>query len=155
NLLGGRLPATSGENGDDHVADLHDDHADHDHVHDRQPPDSGGRIRTAAVRVYHYAFQQWLNDTSYWELLGIVLSGIVAAAMPPPFFANYLNNEWASMLVMLAISIPIYVCASEATPVAAALVMKGLNPGAALVFLLAGPATNVGSLVLLLKFLGA
>ncbi|MGH8630453.1 MAG: FtsH protease activity modulator HflK, partial [Burkholderiales bacterium] len=61
----------------------------------------------------------------------------------------------ASMLVMLLIGIPIYVCASEATPVAAALVMKGLNPGAALVFLLAGPATNIGSIVLLLKFLGA
>jgi HflK protein len=56
---------------------------------------------------------------------------------------------------MLAIGIPIYVCASEATPLAAALVMKGLNPGAALVFLLAGPATNIGSIVLLLKFLGA
>src|SRR5262249_11420374 len=51
--------------------------------------------------------------------------------------------------------IPIYVCASEATPLAAALVIKGLNPGAALVFLLAGPATNVGSIVVLWRFLGA
>ena len=59
------------------------------------------------------------------------------------------------MLVMLLIGIPIYTCASSSTPVAAALVMKGLNPGAALVFLLAGPATNLGSLTVLLKFLGA
>ena len=88
-------------------------------------------------------------------MLGIVLSGVVAAALPPTFFEQYLSNELASMLVMLLISIPIYVCASEATPVAAALVLKGLNPGAALVFLLAGPATNIGSIVVLTKFLGA
>jgi hypothetical protein len=80
-----------------------------------------------------------LDDTSYWVVLGIVLSGIVAAALPATFFEQYLNNELASMLVMLAIGIPIYVCASEATPLAAALVMKGLNPGAALVFLRGPP----------------
>ena len=56
---------------------------------------------------------------------------------------------------MLLIGIPIYTCASSSTPVAAAFVLKGLNPGAALVFLLAGPATNLGSLTVLLKFLGA
>src|SRR5207244_568096 len=57
-------------------------------------------------------------------------------------------------LAMLAIGIPIYTCASASTPVAAALVLKGLSPGAALVFLLSGPATNVGAIVVLLKFLG-
>src|SRR5690349_1575652 len=70
------------------------------------------------------------------------------------FFEQYLNHELASMLVMMLTCIPIYVCASEATPVAAALVLKGLNPGAALVFLLVGPATNIGSIVMLLRFLG-
>ncbi len=135
----------------------------HDHaVGDRGPQaerdrvaDVGRGLRYAARRVYHYAFRQLLDDTSYWVVLGIVLSGIVAAALPPTFFEQYLNSELASMLVMLAIGIPIYVCASEATPLAAALVIKGLNPGAALVFLLAGPATNVGSVVVLWKFLGA
>src|SRR3954470_5619171 len=59
------------------------------------------------------------------------------------------------MLAMLLLSVPVYTCASSSTPLAAALVMKGLSPGAALVFLLAGPATNLGSVVVLLKFLGA
>jgi HflK protein len=108
----------------------------------------------SANRVYRYAFVQLLDDTSHWIVLGIVLSAIVAAAFPATFFEQYLNHELASMLVMMLISIPIYVCASEATPLAAALVMKGLNPGAALVFLLTGPATNIGSIVLLLRFLG-
>src|SRR5205807_1443163 len=66
-----------------------------------------------------------------------------------------LTGGLVSMLAMLLISIPVYTCASSSTPLAAALVLKGLNPGAALVFLLAGPATNLGSLVVLLKFLGA
>jgi len=111
-------------------------------------------VRQTAKRVYHYAFHQLLDDTGYWIVLGIVLSGIVAASLPPTFFERYLSSELGSMLVMLAIGIPIYVCASEATPLAAALVLKGLSPGAALVFLLAGPATNIGSIVVLLKFLG-
>jgi HflK protein len=115
----------------------------------------GTRVWHAVKRIHQYAFRQLLDDTGYWIVLGIVLSAFIAAALPPAFFEHYLDNELASMLVMLAIGIPIYVCASEATPLAAALVMKGLNPGAALVFLLAGPATNIGSIVLLLKFLGA
>jgi membrane protease subunit HflK len=55
---------------------------------------------------------------------------------------------------MLVIGIPMYICASGSTPIAAALVLKGLSPGAALVFLLAGPATNIGSLAILSGFLG-
>src|SRR5207248_7836816 len=59
-----------------------------------------------------------------------------------------------TMLAMLVVGIPIYTCASASTPIAAALVLKGLSPGAALVFLLSGPATNIGAIVVLLKFLG-
>lgn len=138
----------------------------HAHQHAAEPSsrphaEEGGAATGAAgvwhavKRIHHYAFRQLLDDTGYWIVLGIVLSAVVAAALPPAFFERYLDSELASMLVMLLIGIPIYVCASEATPLAAALVMKGLNPGAALVFLLAGPATNIGSMVLLLKFLGA
>ena len=62
--------------------------------------------------------------------------------------------DLASMLLMLVLSVPLYTCASSSTPMAAALALKGLSPGAALVFLLAGPATNISSLVVLLKVLG-
>ncbi len=129
-----------------------------EHDHGVAPQWTGGKV--AAVRrivwgVYDSAFHRLMDDTSYWLVLGIVLSGIVAAALPPSFFEQYLGGGLASMLVMLLIGIPIYTCASSSTPLAAALVLKGLNPGAALVFLLSGPATNLGSLVVLFKFLGA
>lgn len=167
NLFGTRkgteeFPNPSGGT-DTALAHGHSSNVDHSHAHDHAPGPSasapaqgrGARTWLALKRVNHYAFRQLLDDTGYWILLGIVLSALVAAALPPVFFERYLDNELVSMLVMLLIGIPIYVCASEATPVAAALVMKGLNPGAALVFLLVGPATNIGSMVLLTKFLGA
>jgi HflK protein len=112
-------------------------------------------VRKTAGRIYHYVFHELLDDTSYWLILGFILSGVVAASLPTDFFERYLSGGVTSMLVMLLISIPVYTCASSSTPLAAAMVIKGLNPGAALVFLLAGPATNLGSLVVLLKFLGA
>jgi len=157
------------------VAEHDHDHG-HDHLHDHvhaqvhahgqaaelphesEEPKAGGRaaaLRRAAGKVYRYGFNELLDDTSYWLVLGIVLSGVVAAALPASFFEKYMGSGLVSMLVMLAIGIPIYTCASSSTPLAAALVMKGLNPGAALVFLLSGPATNLGSLVVLWKFLGA
>jgi HflK protein len=111
-------------------------------------------VRDRGARVYRYAFRELLDDTSYWLVLGIVLSGVVATALPPDIIEQYLTGGFVSMLAMLFISIPVYTCASSSTPLAAALVMKGLSPGAALVFLLAGPATNLGSVVMLLKFLG-
>jgi HflK protein len=147
------------------------DHAHHDgEVHERahEPPGSAsaaddktvdpGRLaaaRRTAGRIYHYAFRQLLDETSYWLVLGIVLSGVIAAAVPPTLFEHPLMSGFLSMLVMLFIGIPTYTCASASTPVAAALVMKGLNPGAALVYLLAGPATSMSSIVVLTRFLGA
>ncbi len=156
NYLGVRKQETGSE--PEHPANADGAHDHHHHSAHAGAVEGAARGKWWSVdganRVYRYAFVQLLDDTSHWIVLGIVLSAIVAAAFPATFFEQYLNHELASMLVMMLISIPIYVCASEATPLAAALVMKGLNPGAALVFLLTGPATNIGSIVLLLRFLG-
>ena len=91
---------------------------------------------------------------SWWLVLGIVLSGVAVVAIPAQLFDGMWGGGIASMVLMLVLSIPLYTCASCSTPMAAALALKGLSPGAVLVFLLAGPATNIGSLVVLLKVLG-
>lgn len=65
-----------------------------------------------------------------------------------------MGNEVLSLFIMLGVGIPLYICASASTPVAAALVLKGLSPGAALVFLLAGPATNAATLTVVAKYFG-
>lgn len=87
-------------------------------------------------------------------LLGILLAGIISALIPDGFFETWLGGNVTSMLLMLVIGIPIYVCASASTPIAAALILKGLSPGAALVFLLTGPATNAMSLATVWKIVG-
>jgi HflK protein len=109
---------------------------------------------TRWIQEFYRRFLELIDETSYWLVLGVVLSGIIAALLPPSFIEKYLSGGFTTMLLMLLVGIPIYTCASASTPIAATLILKGLNPGAALVFLLSGPATNIGAIVVLLKFLG-
>jgi HflK protein len=154
----GAAPSDHGEAG---CTDCAHDHG-HDHGHDligaAEEAGQGPRPRLASretVRgVYRFAFRGLLDETSYWLTLGFILSGVLAASLPDAFFEDHLGTGLLSMLVMLLVAVPVYTCAAAATPVAAAFVLKGLNPGAALVYLLAGPATYIGSLMVLTKFLG-
>ena len=101
-----------------------------------------------------YAFVDLLADIGKWFAIGLLISGLISYLMPDNLIETYLGNDLLAMFVMLITGIPMYVCATSSTPIAAALVLKGLNPGAALVFLLAGPATNIASLSMVYKMLG-
>ena len=101
-----------------------------------------------------FAFGDLLGDIGKWLLIGILISGIISYVVPASFFERYLGGEYSSLLAMLLIGVPLYICASASTPIAAALVLKGLSPGAALVFLLAGPATNAATLTVIGRFWG-
>ncbi|MCP4692979.1 MAG: SO_0444 family Cu/Zn efflux transporter, partial [Desulfobacterales bacterium] len=106
---------------------------------------------TAGIR---FAMTEVWDDIVGWFLVGLLLAGLITAAIPDDVFNRYLGGGLSSMLLMLAIGIPLYICATASTPIAAALILKGVSPGAALVFLLAGPATNMTSLTVLLGVLG-
>jgi uncharacterized membrane protein YraQ (UPF0718 family) len=101
-----------------------------------------------------YAFIDLLGDIGRWFILGIFIAGLISYYIPDNLIESYLGNNVLAMFVMLITGIPMYVCATSSTPIAAALILKGLNPGAALVFLLAGPATNIASLSMVYKILG-
>jgi uncharacterized membrane protein YraQ (UPF0718 family) len=101
-----------------------------------------------------YAFIDLLGDIGKWFIAGLLIAGLISYLIPENMIESYLGNNFLAMLVMLITGIPMYVCATSSTPIAAALVLKGLNPGAALVFLLAGPATNIASLSMVYKMLG-
>ena len=103
---------------------------------------------------FGYAFKDLWNDIAGWFLLGLLLAGIITALIPDDIFSRYLGQGLPAMLLMLAVGIPLYICATASTPIAAALILKGVSPGAALVFLLAGPATNLASLTVLIGTLG-
>ena len=93
-----------------------------------------------------FAFGELLTDIAKPFAIGVVIAGIITFFFPSGISAWSQNNPLLSMLVMLVAGIPMYVCATSSTPIAAALILKGLNPGAALVFLLAGPATNAATM---------
>lgn len=101
-----------------------------------------------------YSFGTLLEDLTPWFLLGFAISGVITVTVPEDFFGETVPTGWLSMFAMLGMSLPMYICATASTPVAAALVMKGLDPGAALVLLLAGPATNITTMLVVRDFLG-
>ncbi|HEY7745689.1 MAG TPA: SO_0444 family Cu/Zn efflux transporter [Desulfuromonadales bacterium] len=113
-------------------------------------PPLGQRLRNGIS----YAFGELLADIGRWLLLGILVAGVLAWWLPDDFFVRHLGGEFSSLLIMLVVGIPLYICASASTPVAAAMVLKGLSPGAALVFLLAGPATNAATITVVTRFWG-
>jgi hypothetical protein len=101
-----------------------------------------------------FAIDDLWEDLAGWFLIGMVLAGLITVLIPPDMFSEYLGAGLPAMLIMLAVGIPLYICATASTPIAAALILKGVSPGAALVFLLAGPATNIASLTVLTGVLG-
>lgn len=87
-------------------------------------------------------------------LIGIVLSGLIMAAIPESYFVDKLGPGLVSMLVMLLVGLPLYVCSTGSIPLAYAFMHMGLSPGAAFVFLVSGPATSAAALVTIHSVLG-
>jgi len=114
-------------------------------------PGLGARLRDGLGE----AFGEMLADVGGWLLIGVLVAGGVSVLLPQGLLAKLPGGELGSMLVMLVAGIPLYVCASSSTPIAASLLLKGLSPGAALVFLLSGPATNATTLTVMARTFGA
>lgn len=104
--------------------------------------------------LFSYAFVELLGDIWRWLVIGLVIAGIISYFIPQAFVERYLGSHFLSMLIMLIIGIPMYVCSTGSIPIAAALMLKGMSPGAAMVFLLAGPATNAVTITVVSKELG-
>ena len=103
------------------------------------------RRQNRLVRALHYGFVTLPRDIGKALVVGLIISGVIAAFVPDDFFAGVFGTGLVGMLIMMAVGMPLYVCATGSVPVAAALMMKGVSPGAALVFLMTGPATNAAT----------
>lgn len=106
------------------------------------------------VEIFEYAFLEFLPDISRQLVVGILIAVAITVFVPPTVFTNYLTNPILNMLLILVASIPLYVCATGSVPIAASLLILGVSPGAVLVFLMAGPATNAATISVLWKSLG-
>ena len=105
-------------------------------------------------RVLKYAYYDMIRDIGLRLLIGLVVAALIQVAVPDEFFLSFADEPLLQMLVILAIAVPMYICSTGSIPVAAALMMKGLSPGAALVMLMAGPAVNLASILVVHKSLG-
>ncbi len=110
----------------------------------------GGRL----WRVLKYAYYDMIRDIGLRLVIGLVAAALIQVVVPDQFFLQFGSQPLLQMLVILIIAIPMYICSTGSIPVAAALMMKGLSPGAALVMLMAGPAVNLASILVVHKSMG-
>jgi uncharacterized protein len=127
----------------------------------QKPPDctesccTGKGRRNVVLRALEYGFVVLPRDIGVALLVGVVIAGAITALVPQPNeLRPYLGAGFLSILLMMAVGIPLYVCASASVPIAAGLMHLGASPGAALAFLIAGPASNAATITLVWKLLG-
>ncbi len=120
----------------------------------QKPAENGGKTGSVFVRMFRYGFITLPGNIAKAVILGIIISGLISGLVPENFFAGYLGSSPVAMLAMLLIGIPLYVCSSASVPIALAFIKAGISPGAALVFLITGPATNAATLTTLWKIIG-
>jgi len=104
--------------------------------------------------LFRYGFVELIQDISKWLVIGMLLAALLSVLIPGDFFTSTISSEYLAMLLMIAASVPLYICATGSIPIAAVLLMKGLAPGAALVLLMAGPATNIATMAVIGNTLG-
>jgi len=104
--------------------------------------------------LFRYGFVELIQDISKWLVIGMLVAALLSVLIPGDFFTSTITSEYLAMLLMLAASVPLYICATGSIPIAAVLLMKGLAPGAALVLLMAGPATNIATMAVIGNTLG-
>lgn len=119
---------------------------------------AGTRLRVPLLKRLRYGlsygFREIWADIAVWFFIGLLLAGTITVYLPESLSQMVLGGGILAMLAMLLMGMPIYICATASTPIAAAFLLKGASPGAVLVFLLVGPATNMTSLSVLVRILG-
>ena len=118
------------------------------------PQKAGLGFVGGAKETVRYGFAVMLVDLAVWLTIGLLMAALIGAAVPHGWIEEHVGQGILPMLLMLVVGIPLYICATSSTPLAFGLVMAGLSPGAALVLLLSGPATNVATMSWLIKDLG-
>ena len=106
-------------------------------------------------KIFTYAYGTFLDDISVHFVVGIIIAAIITTFIPADLFISLgINRGILAMLLMVLIGLPMYICSTASIPIALSLMLKGLSPGTAFVFLVAGPVTNIVSILILFKTLG-
>ena len=111
-------------------------------------------LATKMREAMEYAFIDMMQDVGKWLVVGLLIAALITVAVPNEWLAALHEYKLLNMLIVLAVAIPMYVCATGSIPIAVSLMAKGLTPGAALVLLMAGPAVNSASMLVIGKVFG-
>ena len=98
------------------------------------------------LETFKYGFFDMMQSIGRWLILGLVVATLITVLLPDDFFSTYARWPLLNMFIIVLVAVPMYVCATGSIPIAAALMLKGMSPGCALVLLMAGPAANVASM---------
>ena len=152
------------------IAVVGETHEHHEHHHEHEHCDCDGDLcscgqdhdeehskKSFAQKIketLEYGFVNMIGDVSKWLIIGLLLGALIAAFVPDDFFLFLHEYPLLCMVVVLVLAMPMYTCATGSIPLALALVEKGITPGAALVLLMAGPATSIASMLVVGKAFG-
>ncbi|PLW94971.1 MAG: heavy metal-associated domain-containing protein [Marinilabiliales bacterium] len=121
---------------------------------DPEPLVETKKQKPSVKEIFKYAFVEMLNDIAKWLIIGLLIAAFIEVLIPDNFFSEFQISGILGMLIILVASIPLYVCATSSVPIAAVLLLKGISPGALLVFLMAGPATNAAAITVIGQNMG-
>lgn len=147
-LFGGQLA-----NFFEHKGVLKDDGIKNVNASNDQAAQSKGFFEKIGIAL-RYAYIDMMEDIGKWLAVGLVVAGLITVYVPDAFFQQFAGNSFLGIIMVLLFAIPMYLCATGSIPIAIALMLKGLTPGAALVLLMAGPAVNVASMLVIQRVMG-
>ncbi len=131
--------------GDEHSEYCCDCGCSHDHTAPKQK---------SIIAALRYGYFDMMQDFGQWLVVGLLIAAAITAFIPDDLFVIFKDYYFANILLILLISAPMYICATGSIPIALSLILKGVSPGAAFVLLMAGPATNIASLIVLRREIG-
>ena len=108
------------------------------------------KIRT----VFHYGFIEMMSDIGHWIIIGLLLAAVIYSLLPGNVVAEYMGSGLLALVLVAMVSAPMYICSTAAVPFVAALIATGMLPGAGLVILILGPATNVSTILVIARSMG-
>ena len=146
------------ESHEEHCCCSHEEHESHEEhcccsheAHEATEPQS---LKEKIHETFEYAFVEMMQDVGKWLVIGLLIAALITVTVPNEWLAALHDYKLLNMLIVLAVAIPMYICATGSIPIAVSLMAKGLTPGAALVLLMAGPAVNSASMLVIGKVFG-
>lgn len=150
--------AKAHESHESHCCCSHEEHEAHEEhcccSHESHEPHESKSLKEKIHETLEYAFVEMMQDVGKWLVIGLLIAALITVAVPNEWLAALHDYKLLNMLIVLAVAIPMYICATGSIPIAVSLMAKGLTPGAALVLLMAGPAVNSASMLVIGKVFG-